>query len=221
MYGGFACGLLTVEHICLAAKEIWTALGPELGATRSNPPDATTVRRLLVEVDSEELCEAFERWVADLVEGEEMVAAVDGKAIRNLSDGEGGIQKVLSVFSHDLKLTLAHYPIPADRGESTVLSDALKGLFDRYPGLAILTGDSAYSGRSLCQAIKDAGRDYVVQVKGNQKLISKRLKEWFSSKAEMRVPNAVLKKKQSEGSAADMDSSSSALQTDCHAMQIS
>ena len=218
---GFACGLLTVEHICIAAKGIWVNLGPQLGTTRSYAPDATTVRRVLSEIEAEELQCAFEQWVAELIKGEEIVAAVDGKAIRNLSDGEGGVQKVLNVFAHDLKLSLSQRKIPADQGESTVLRGALIELFDRYPGLAILTGDAAYSGRDLCTAIKEAGRDYVVQVKANQKVISERLKYWFSGKPGDRAPDATLKKKRPKKSTGDLGGVRASLQADCSWVQIS
>ena len=41
-------------------------------------------------------------------------------------------------------------------------------LFERYPGLRLLTMDALYAERDLCQAIVSYGRDYLVRIKGNQ-----------------------------------------------------
>jgi hypothetical protein len=187
---GFACRLVAVEHIVNFFKPIWPKVRRSLGSSRKRPPDAVTVRRVLEGVDRQEFEEAFRAWVKSLVEGKDLTAAVDGKVLKNCS-----CQKVLNVFAHDIKLTLAQEDIANDSGESTTLRDKLAKLFADYPGLSILTGDSAYCGRDFCQAIKDAGRHYIVQVKGNQAGLYEQMVKWFEEDTANRDPDAVVVKK--------------------------
>lgn len=187
---GFACRLVAIEHIVNFFKPIWGVVGPSLGSDRMQPPDPTTVRRILEGIDRNEFEKAFRNWVGNLVKGQDLTAAVDGKVLCN-----SGCQKVLNVFAHDIKLTLAQEDIQEGAGESTTLRKALQQLFSDYPGLSILTGDAAYSGRDLCQAIKDAGRHYIVQAKGNQGGIYEQIVEWFGEDLEKRKPDAVNVKK--------------------------
>jgi len=46
--GGFASGLIAVEHIVAYSKPIWKTLGKELGFNRPAPPDPTTMRRVII-----------------------------------------------------------------------------------------------------------------------------------------------------------------------------
>ena len=187
---GFACRLVAIEHIVNFFRPLWPIVGPDLGSDRIQPPDPTTIRRVLEGIDRQELEKAFRKWVAGLIENENITAAVDGKTLRN-----SGSKKVLNVFAHKIKLTLAQEDIQEGSGESTTLRKALSKLFSGYPGLSILTGDAAYCGRDLCQAIKEAGRHYIVQAKGNQGAIHKQIVKWFEQDIQDRSPDAIAVKK--------------------------
>jgi DDE_Tnp_1-associated/Transposase DDE domain len=192
---GFTCRLVAIEHMVAFFDSIWDQIKEPLGFNRPKPPDPTTIRRMLNGLKPEQLQHAFEQWVQELTNGKSFTASVDGKAMRNVK-GENGLALMLvNVFAHDLKLALAEYAIRAKEGEPTVLKEALKQLFDRYPGLKILTGDAAFAGRELNEAIISLGRDYVVQVKENQPKLKKLLEEWFSAKIPTEPPAAVEVKK--------------------------
>ena len=75
---------------------------------------------------------------------------------------------MVNVLAHDLKLCLAQWPASEKRYEPGVLREQLGPLFERYPGLRLLTMDALYAERDLCQAIVDHGRDYLVRIKGNR-----------------------------------------------------
>ncbi|MFT5318838.1 MAG: hypothetical protein ACI8RA_002107, partial [Chlamydiales bacterium] len=45
-------------------------------------------------------------------------------------------------FAHEIQMVLAQAEIPEKRGESTTLRPMLEGLFDKYPGLRLLTKES-------------------------------------------------------------------------------
>ena len=126
-----------------------------------------------------------------------MNASVDGKALRNVCDDKGNPIYMINVFAHDIQMVLAQIEIPNKKGESTVLRDHLKALFDRYPGLRLLTGDAAFNGRDLCKEITYLGRNYLVQIKGNQKKIHEVLKLHFDEEEKKRKADAIVEEKKS------------------------
>ncbi len=194
---GYICRLAWIEHIAEYAKTHWDKIKPELGFDRSYAPNATTIRRALRGMNRRELEEAFEKWVSDQLQGKEFIAAVDGKALRNVA-GSGKNNEpaqLVNVFIHDLKIAIAQFPTEKKKGEPTVLRESLKPLFDRYPGLRILTGDAAYAGREMCEAVVDLGRDYLVQIKENQPRIKEVLELHFEEESHARTADAVTEEK--------------------------
>jgi len=193
---GFASNLVAVEHMVAYAKGPWKRLGKALGFSRSTPPNATTIRRVLALVSVAEIQHVFTDWVSGLVcDDAPLAAAVDGKTLRNVRKGSGDLQQVLNVFAHQVKLTLLQCPIEDGDGESTTLRSTLKSLFEAYPGLEVLTGDSAYAGRSLCEAIIETGKHYLVQIKGNQPKLKAELQKSLAPVLDKRTPDAVEKKR--------------------------
>lgn len=192
---GFTCRLVAIEHMVAFFTPIWGQVKDSLGFTRPKPPDPTTIRRTLNGLKPEQLQQAFEHWIQGLTNGQDFLASVDGKAMKNVK-GENGLAAMLvNVFAHDLKLALAEYPLKAKEGEPTVFKEALKQLFDRYPGLKILTGDAAFAGRELNEAIITLGKDYIVQVKDNQPTLKKLVEDWFIASMSKEAPAAVEVKK--------------------------
>ena len=190
---GFASGLVAVEHMVAYSQSPWKTMGKELGFDRPAPPDPTTIRRVIGGIDQVELQAVFQAWVRDLVKGAD-VAAVDGKSLRNVASETGLAQMTLNVFAHDVKMAMARYPIEEGKGEATTLNQALEGLFESYPGLAILTGDAAYAGRPLCEAIIICGKHYLFQVKKNQQRLRRQMEAWFKEKVAKHPPTYEEKK---------------------------
>jgi hypothetical protein len=180
-------------------EPIWDQIKKPLGFTRPKPPDPTTIRRVLNGLKPEQLQQAFEMWIKDVIAKQNFMASVDGKAMKNVKGNNNLVSMLVNVFAHDLKLSLAEYPIKAKEGESTVLKESLKPLFNRYPGLKILTGDAAFAGRELNEAIVSLGKDYIVQVKKNQPKLKKLIKEWFAEKIPQGAPAAIEVKKKARG----------------------
>ena len=119
-------------------------------------------------MDREELEKVFREWVSTKLSDKEIDASVDGKASRNVCDENGSPIYMVNVFAHDVQMVLAQAEIPQKKGESTTLKTMLKGLFDKYPALRLLTGDAAFNGRDLCKEIARLGKHYLVQIKKNQ-----------------------------------------------------
>ena len=196
---GFCSRLVCLEHIVEFAGECWGQIKKPLGFSRDTPPDATTIGRVLKKIDREELEEVFRNWVGTKVKGKDLIASVDGKAMRNVCDKKGNPVYMLNVFAQEIQMVLAQAEIPEKRGESTTLRTMLKGLFDKYPGLRLLTGDAAFNGRNLCKEIARLGKHYLVQIKGNQEYIHEMLKIHFDEERDKRPPDAVSTEKKSIG----------------------
>ena len=177
---GLVCGQTTMSHIALFARLHWTVLKEPLGFVRDRPPHATTISRTLAGVPYEELQGALTGWVARVVADREVHASVDGKWAKQSEDAKDNPLVMVNVLAHDLKLCLAQWPASEKRYEPGVLRDQLGRLFERYPGLRLLTLDALYAERDLCQAIADHGRDYLVRIKGNQPQVLEALADGFA-----------------------------------------
>ena len=191
---GLVCGQTTMVHIALFARMHWPALKEPLGFLRNHPPHATTISRTLAGVPYEQLQGALTGWVARVVADQEVNASVDGKWAKQSEDNasvdgkwakqsedKGGNPLVMvNVLAHDLRLCLAQWPASEKRYEPGVLREQLAQLFERYPGLRLLTMDARYAERDLCQAIVSYGRDYLVRIKGNQPEVLAALADGFA-----------------------------------------
>ena len=177
---GLVCGQTTMAHIALFARMHWPALKEPLGFLRNHPPHATTISRTLAGVPYEQLQGALSGWVARVVADQEVNASVDGKWAKQSEDANGNPLVMVNVLAHDLRLCLAQWPASEKRYEPGVLREQLGQLFERYPGLRLLTMDALYAERDLCQAIVSHGRDYLVRIKGNQPEVLAALADGFA-----------------------------------------
>ncbi len=204
------CGQTTMAHIALFARLHWPALKEPLGFVRDQPPHATTISRTLSGVSHEQLEGALTGWVAQVVADQELNASVDGKWAKQSRDANGNPLVMVNVLAHDLKLCLAQWPASEKRYEPKVLQEQLGQLFQRYPGLGLLTMDALYmdalyAERNLCQAIVSQGRDYLVRIKGNQPAVLAALADGFAAEELGEPPAATLEKSGRDREAADLD----------------
>ncbi len=65
---------------------------------------------------------------------------------------------MINVFAYDIQLALAQEEISEKKRESTTFRIMLQALFEKYPGLRLLTGDAGFTGRDLCREITRLGR---------------------------------------------------------------
>ena len=75
------------------------------------------------------------------------------------------------------------------------MREQLGQLFERYPGLRLLTMDALYAERDLCHAIVSHGRDYLVRIKGNQPEVQAALAEGFAGEESGEPQAETLEKK--------------------------
>jgi DDE_Tnp_1-associated len=198
------------------ASSHWELLRQPLGFTRPKPPHATTLSRILAALCLESCQRAFVCWLGDLLLDLPLeVAAVDGKTSKQGHDQHGDPIHTLNVFVHDLKVCLAQWPVTDEKAtEPEVLKAHLDELFQRYPGLMLLTGDALFCQRPLAELIVLAGRHYLLAVKDNQPDLMEAMHTTFD-RADPSAPDAQTTEKRGRCSIRDVCGWNLTLATTC------
>jgi len=143
-------------------------------------PNAITFTRLFEKLSLADLQNAFAEFINIILADTTIVAAVDGKAAKQMKDANGDPILMLNIFAQNVKLFLASWNVQGDKtNEPGCLKKHLEELFTMYPCLKLLTGDAIFTGRPLLEAIQEYERDYLFQVKNNQPNVLKKLQETF------------------------------------------
>jgi hypothetical protein len=173
------------------AKDHWRTLKEPLGFTRKQPPHATTISRVISKYSLEQFREAFSLWLIT-VPGitADVAVAVDGKTSKQGHDINGDPIHMLNVFTHDLSLCLAQFPVTDGKPtEPQALKAGLAELLEHYPFIQIFTADALFTQRPLAKVILEVGRDFLFTVKDNQPDLLEALQTSFQD-AESRPPDA-------------------------------
>jgi hypothetical protein len=91
--------------------------------------------------------------------------AIDGKCLRGSRQGNNPGVHILHAFSTRLQAAVGSLVVPPDSGEVIEVLELLKTL--PLEG-AVVTGDAAFTYETVVDAIREAGGDYFLFVKGNQ-----------------------------------------------------
>ena len=192
---GLLAGQNYFTHIYRWAKNHWKTLKIPLGFKTNKPPDRTTLSRLLAKISLAEMQEAFALFLSELLQGKELVAAVDGKTSKPILDEGGEVLQMLNVFVHDIKVVLNEWSIKGDKtNESGCLKQHFGELLEQFPNLKILTGDAIFANRPLLEVLKDKV-DYVFQVKDNQEGMKEAIEETFKNRQAVKPAAKSLSKK--------------------------
>ena len=200
------------------AQDHWPTLKEPLGFTRDKPPHATTISRALARFSLEQFRAAFARWLVSLPDVvQATVASADGKTSKQGHDSQGDPVHMLSIFTHQLGLSLAQFPVNDGKPtEPQALKAGLAELLEHYPFLRLFTADALFTQRPLARVILDANRDYLFAVKDNQPVLLEAIQTSFDEVA-TQPPDVETKEKKkarsrpaSSGSSKARKSSSSA-----------
>jgi hypothetical protein len=91
--------------------------------------------------------------------------AIDGKRLRGSRHGNNPGVHILHAFSTRLQAAVGSLVVPPDSGEVTEVLELLKTL--PLEGV-VVTGDAGFTYETVVDAIREAGGDYFLFVKGNQ-----------------------------------------------------
>ena len=179
-------GLLTIAAAAvLAGARTYTAIGefarelPQATLARLGmwqrpystwyvAPSETTLRRVLGQVDADELDRVVGGWLAAQQRPVSAAAAVavDGKTLRGAVGQDGRQVQLFAALAHGSGTVLAQRQVPATTTETTQVAPLLDGL--DLQG-RVVTADAAHTHADQARYLVDGkGADYLFTVKGNQ-----------------------------------------------------
>ena len=166
---GMLARIREMEVLVRWATVNWDSLREPLGFDRDEPPCATTISRTLAKCSVEDFQAALNQWLGQHVAEGEGVLAVDGKTAKQGIDSDGNPLHMLNAFVHDVQAVVGQWSTGDDKtNEPSLFRRKLRGLLISYPMLQLITGDAIFAQRPLIKMVRDLGKDYLLQVKGNQ-----------------------------------------------------
>ena len=132
-------------------------------------PSHDTFGRLFARIDPKGFHDFFTWWVQDIsVSVKGKTVAFDGKTIRGSHDKTNGQSAIhmVSAWATDIRMVLGQIKTDAKSNEITAIPELIKIL--ALEG-AIVTIDAMGCQKKITEAIVEAGADYLIQVKDNQK----------------------------------------------------
>lgn len=131
-------------------------------------PCADTFRRVFCALEPLRFEEAFRAWVSSLAaEITGQIVAVDGKSLRGAVDRAGSTtpMHLLHVFAVEQQLLLAQRAVEGAPGETSAIPELLSIVDVRG---ATVTADANACTAAVTEAVREAGADYLITIKGNR-----------------------------------------------------
>lgn len=142
-------------------------------------PRRHTIARIVGSVDCQSLILALLSWVnQQRKQTEQSIIALDGKTLRG-SYNKNPSEALHSVSAYDVENGLLIFQKMAE-GKGCEISTVRDVLDVLDISDAVITLDALHCQRDTLQALTHRNADYVIQVKANQKLLSKAVKEQFA-----------------------------------------
>jgi predicted transposase YbfD/YdcC len=191
---------LSVLAIAQFGKRQSPAILAALGFPAGRAPHQSTLQRLFRKLDPLPLAVALTACFApasspDAPRGSVGVA-LDGKAHRGrlaYADYPGYPVHMLSAVLHEQGIVLAQLPLDHAGTKAAAELTAAPTLIARLDWHGcVLTGDALYADTDVCDAVHDAGGDYLVIVKGNQPTILHATAALFAARADATIRAASL-----------------------------
>ena len=167
---GLMCGHKGYTSIATWART-QTQLAKALGFTYKNTPCAGAIHNVLKRLDVAEVEKVLTKWVNNIVESRPDLkgcldaVAIDGKTMRASQKSGAITSHLLSVVSHELGITLTQTGV-CDKTNEIPISIEILDAFD--VSNKVITTDALLTQKPFCQAIINAGGDYVLPAKKNQ-----------------------------------------------------
>ena len=160
-----------------AAEHVRCALGFREGKT----PAASTLHVVLAVLDWEAFAAQLRAWslalLAYLDPEQQGVFSCDGKTVKGSLREGAAVAHLLSVFTHELGITLDLEPVARKSNEIPAAPPLLLRLPLRG---RIVVVDALLTQETLAETVVQAGGEYVMPVKGNQPGLQSALQELFA-----------------------------------------
>ena len=129
-------------------------------------PSHDTFARIFAAIDPDQFRECFIRWTQSLMDIDEDLIAVDGKTLRGSRDKGKSAVHIVSAWASANSLVLGQYRVDEKSNEITAIPELLRILHIKG---ALITIDAMGCQKDIAEQIVDAGADYLLAVKGNQR----------------------------------------------------
>lgn len=169
-------------------KELVSIFNPK----KNRLPSYSTIRRVMNQIDFEELCHIFEKWAKKYIEiGEKEWISIDGKSIKGtIPDKENEFVNMVSLFCLKKKQVFSMGKVDDKSNEIPKVQE----LIEKFPATNVIYRmDALHCQKKTIRKILKKESFYVLQVKNNQKKLLKKVK--FIAKHLPVISSSVTKEK--------------------------
>lgn len=139
-------------------------------------PSHDTLNDVMNALPSALFSECFAAWVAGLQDGDAEIVAIDGKTSRRARNGDTPPLHTVSAWASRQRLVLGQEAVASKSNEITAIPILLQRL--ELKG-ALVTIDAMGCQRSVAEAIRAKGADYLLALKDNQPTLADEVRLFF------------------------------------------
>lgn len=142
-------------------------------------PSHDCIRVLMQSINPNSFLESLMAFTDAVKNVDSNIVAIDGKSIKGCKLDDP--LTMVSAWCANNKLVLGQYKVIEKSNEITAIPHLLK-MLHLSPG-TVITIDAMGCQREICAQIQQYGSDYMIAVKGNQKLLLKDIKFYFDNES--------------------------------------
>jgi len=147
---------------------------------REGVPSHDTLNDEMNALPGDLFAECFAAWVADLRDGDDEIVAIDGKTSRRAHGSDGRPLRLVSAWAARQRLVLGQEACEEKENEIIAIPRLLARL--ELCG-ALVTIDAMGCQHGIAETILDAGADYLLALKANQKSLHDEVRLYFDQAA--------------------------------------
>jgi predicted transposase YbfD/YdcC len=150
-------------------------------------PSHDTLARVFQLLNPLSLQEAFQSWIQSICQHKKDLIAIDGKTLRHSYDkGSHGPIHMISAWSHQNQMVFGQLKTHEKSNEITAIPKLLR-LLDLSG--CIVSIDAMGCQTAIAETIVDSEGDYVLAVKGNQKVLYEQVMDFFKTAEQEKYKN--------------------------------
>lgn len=174
---GILCGFTDFVNIAdfLKLKEDYFT---ELLGLKYGTPSHDCLNRVFAIIDPKKIMNLFIEWIKEIVKENGGFVAIDGKAIRSVTDkiNNGNIPYIVSTFLTDIWVSVGQVKVDDKSNEITAIPELLDLLNIKGK---IVTIDAIGTQENIINKIVEKGASFALKVKNNQSNLLDDIKTYF------------------------------------------
>lgn len=162
-------------------------------------PSHDRIRAVFIHLDPDKFESCFRNWISDILQDTRIqFINIDGKTSRNSIDKSKGKKAIhmISAWSSEYNLVLGQIKTSEKSNEITAIPQLIRTLDIQGSTITI---DAMGCQKDIVKLISDKKGDYIIGLKGNQKRLSKKVKECYSKIEESQLSSYKEEEKKAHG----------------------